>query len=86
MLASLRRINDFLVKKQRHIFMNTIQEGYISSPSVSSYDINEQWRLIQHIGVIVGTSDSKKSTLYPMVIRSNRFKDDCRMFDVPRVN
>jgi hypothetical protein len=28
--------------------------------SVSSYDISEQWRLIQHIDVVVGSGDSKK--------------------------
>jgi hypothetical protein len=54
--------------------------------SVSSYDINEQWRLIQHIDVVVGSGDSKKNMSDPMVIRSNSFKDDYRMFDVPHVN
>jgi hypothetical protein len=49
---------------------------------MSSYDINEQWRLIEHIDVIVGTSDSKKSMPDPTVMRSNNFKDDCRIFDV----
>jgi hypothetical protein len=49
--------------------------------SVSSYDINEQWRLIWHIDVIVGSDDIKKSMPDPMVMRSNNFKDDCRMFD-----
>jgi hypothetical protein len=53
--------------------------------STFSYDINEQWRLIEHIDVVVRTSDSKKSMSDPMVMRSN-LKDDCRMFDVPRVN
>jgi AAA+ superfamily predicted ATPase len=28
--------------------------------SVSTYDINEQWRLIHHIDDVVGTDDSKK--------------------------
>jgi hypothetical protein len=28
--------------------------------SASSYDNNEQWRLIEHIDVIVRTDDSKK--------------------------
>jgi hypothetical protein len=36
--------------------------------------------------VIVETNDSKKYMLDPMVMRNNNFKDDCRMFDVPRVN
>jgi hypothetical protein len=55
-------------------------EGHFGS--ASSYDINEQWRLIEHIDVIVGTGDSKKSMQDPTVMRSNSFKDDCRMFDV----
>jgi hypothetical protein len=50
-----------------HVMLTTINsEGHFMS--VSSYDINEQWRLIQHIDVIVGTGD---------------FKDNCRVFDVP---
>jgi hypothetical protein len=59
-------------------------EGHFGS--VSSYDINEHWRLIQHIDVIVGTGDSKKSMSNPTVMRSNNFNDDCRIFDVPHVN
>jgi hypothetical protein len=34
-------------------------EGHFRS--AFSYDINEQWRLIEHIDVIVGTDDSKKT-------------------------
>jgi hypothetical protein len=42
-----------------HMVLTTIKsEGDIGSGS--SYDINEQWRLIEHIDVIVRTSDSKK--------------------------
>jgi hypothetical protein len=59
-------------------------EGHFGS--VSSYDINEQWRLIQHIDVIVGSSDSKKSMSDPTVMRSINYKDVCMMFDVPCVN
>jgi hypothetical protein len=59
-------------------------EGYFGS--ASSYDINEQWRLIEHIDVIVGIGDSKKSMSDPTIMRSNNFKDDCRMLDVSRVN
>jgi hypothetical protein len=59
-------------------------EGHFRS--VSSSDINEQWRLIQHIDVVVGTGDSKKSMSDPTVMRRNTFKDDCRVFDVPHVN
>jgi hypothetical protein len=59
-------------------------EGHFES--VSSYDINEQWRLIQHIDVIVGTGDSKKSMPDLTVIISNNFKNDCMMFDTPHVN
>jgi hypothetical protein len=33
-------------------------EGHFES--VSSYDINKQWRLIQYIDVVVGCGDSKK--------------------------
>jgi hypothetical protein len=54
--------------------------------SAYSYDINEQWRLIEHIDVIVRTGDSKKSMLDLTVMRSNNLKNDCRMFDVSRVN
>jgi hypothetical protein len=54
---------------------------------MSSYDIKEeQWRLIQHIDVIVEICDSKKSMTDPTIMRSNNSKDDCRMFDVPHVN
>jgi hypothetical protein len=59
-------------------------EGHFGS--VSSYDINEQWWLIQHINIVVGSDDSKKSMTDLMVMRSNNFKDDGRMFDVPHVN
>jgi hypothetical protein len=34
-------------------------EGHFMS--VFSYDINEQWRLIEHIDIIVRTGDSKKT-------------------------
>jgi hypothetical protein len=68
-----------------HMVLTTINsEGHFGS--ACSYDINEQWRLIKHIDVIVGTGDSKKNMPDPMVMRSNNFKDNCRMFDVPRVN
>jgi hypothetical protein len=41
-----------------HVVLTTINsEGHFRS--VSSYDINEQWRLIEHIDVVVGTDDSK---------------------------
>jgi hypothetical protein len=40
------------------VLMTINSEGHFES--VSSYDINEQWRLNEHIDVIVGT-DSKKS-------------------------
>jgi hypothetical protein len=29
--------------------------------SMSSYDINEQWWLIQHIDIVVGSGNSKKA-------------------------
>jgi hypothetical protein len=42
-----------------HVVLMAINiEGHFES--VYSYDINEQWRLVQHIDVIVGTGDSKK--------------------------
>jgi hypothetical protein len=56
-------------------------EGHFES--ASSYDINEQWRLIEHINVVVGTDNTKKSMLDPTVMRSNSFNNDCRMFDAP---
>jgi hypothetical protein len=66
-----------------HMVLTTINcEGHFGS--ASSHDINEQWRLIEHIDVVVGTGDSKKSMSDPTVMRSNSFKDDCRMFDAPR--
>jgi hypothetical protein len=41
-----------------HVMLMVINsEGHIES--VSSYDINEQWRMIQHINVVVGTDDLK---------------------------
>jgi hypothetical protein len=65
-----------------HIMLMTINsERHFGS--ASSYDINEQWRLIKHIDVVVETDDSKKTMPDPMVMRSNNFKYDCRMFDVP---
>jgi hypothetical protein len=65
-----------------HMVLTTINsEGHFGS--ASSYDINEQWRLIEHIDVVVRTGDSKKSIPDLTVMRSNSFKDDCRMFDVP---
>jgi hypothetical protein len=65
-----------------HMVLTIINsEGHFRS--VSSYDINEQWRLIQHIDAIVETGDSKKSMLDSTVMRSNNFKNDCRMFDAP---
>jgi hypothetical protein len=65
-----------------HMVFTTINsEGYCGSASF--YDINEQWRLIEHIDVIVRTGDSQKSIPDPTVMRSNNFKDDCRIFDVP---
>jgi hypothetical protein len=43
-----------------HMVLTTINsEGHFES--VSSYNINEQRRLIEHIDVIVGTDDSKKT-------------------------
>jgi hypothetical protein len=68
-----------------HIVLMTINsEGYFES--ASSYDINEQWRLIEHIDIVVGTDDSKKNMSVPTVMRSNSFKYYCRMFDVPHVS
>jgi hypothetical protein len=68
-----------------HMVLTTINnEGHFRS--ASSCDINEQWRLIEHIDIVVRTDDSKKSMLDPMVMRSNIFKDDCRMFVVLHVN
>jgi hypothetical protein len=43
-----------------HMVLMTINsEGHVES--APSYDINEQWRLIEHIDVVVGTGDSKKA-------------------------
>jgi hypothetical protein len=94
MLASLRR-NIFYKHRSRgiytiseivsHMMLMTINsEGHFRS--VSSYDINEQWRLIEHIDVVVGTGDSKKNMSNPTVMKRNNFKNDYKMFDVPRVN
>jgi hypothetical protein len=64
-----------------HMMLMTINsKGHFGR--ASSYDINEQWRLIEHIDIVVGTGDSKKTMLDSTVIRSNSFKDDYRMFDV----
>jgi hypothetical protein len=68
-----------------HVVLMTINSEW-HFWSVSSYDINEQWRLIEHIAIFVGTGDFKKSMPDPMVMRSNNFKDDGRIFNVPRVN
>jgi hypothetical protein len=65
-----------------HMVPTTINsEGHFGSASF--YDINEQWRLIEHIGVVVRTDDSKKNMTDTTVMRSNSFKDDCRMSDIP---
>jgi hypothetical protein len=50
---------------------------------VSSYDINEQRQLIQHIDIVVGSGDLEKSKPNPTVMRGNDFKNDGRMFDAP---
>jgi hypothetical protein len=64
-----------------HVMLMTINsEGYFRS--VSSYDISKQWRLIQHIDIVVGTDDYKKSMTDLTVMKHNSFKDDCRVFDV----
>jgi hypothetical protein len=63
------------------VLMAINSEGHFGS--ASSYDINEQWRLIEDIDVIVRISDSKKSMSDPTIMRSNSLKDDYRMFDVP---
>jgi hypothetical protein len=65
------------------VLMPINSEGHFRS--VSSHDINEQWWLIQHINVIVGFNNSK-NVPNPTVMRSKNFKDDCRIFDAPRVN
>jgi hypothetical protein len=62
------------------VLMTINSEGHFGSASF--YDINEQWRLIEHIDVIVRTGNFKKSMPNQTVMRSNNFKDDCRMFDV----
>jgi hypothetical protein len=41
------------------VFMAINSERHFRS--ASSYDINEQWRLIEHIDIVVGTDDSKKA-------------------------
>jgi hypothetical protein len=42
-----------------YVVLTTIKsEGYFGS--VSSYDINEQWRLVQHIDIVVGTGAKKR--------------------------
>jgi hypothetical protein len=64
------------------VLTTTNSEGHFGS--ASSYDINEHWRLIKHIDIIVRTGDSKKKNMSdPTIMRSNRLKDDCMMFDVP---
>jgi hypothetical protein len=57
-------------------------EGYFRS--MPSYDINEQLRLIEHIYIVIGTDDTKKSMTNPTVLRTNKFKVDYRMFDIPQ--
>jgi hypothetical protein len=39
--------------------------------------------MIEHIDIIVGIGNSKKGMSDPMVMRSNNFKDDCMMFNIP---
>jgi hypothetical protein len=63
-----------------HVVLMVINsEGHFGS--VSSYDINEQWRLNQHIDVVVGTNNSKKSMTDSTLTRSNNFKADCRIIN-----
>jgi hypothetical protein len=80
MLLLLRNRNTFHEHRLRgiynigeivsHMVLMTINsEGHFSS--ASSYDINEQWRLFEHIDGVVGTGDSKKSMPDPTVMRSN---------------
>jgi hypothetical protein len=57
-----------------HVVLMTINsKGHFRS--VFSYDINEQWILIQYIDIVVRTSDSKKSMPNPTIMKSNNFKD-----------
>jgi hypothetical protein len=92
MLLLLRNMHSFhehrpgeryiIYKIVSHAMLTAINsEGHFGS--VSSYNINEQWRLVQHIDVAVVTGDSKKHMLNIMIMRSNNFNDECRMFDVP---
>jgi hypothetical protein len=80
MLASMRRIDASLIEEQGHLSrISARRDIYHRQDSIpygaSSYNINKQWRLIEHIDVIVRTADSKKSMPDPTVMRSNSFKD-----------
>jgi hypothetical protein len=44
-----------------HVVLTTIN-GEWHFGSVSSYNINEQWRLIEHIDIIVAIGNSKKTS------------------------
>jgi hypothetical protein len=44
------------------VLMIINSEGHFRS--TFSYDINEQWRLIEHINVVIGTDDSKKHAIF----------------------
>jgi hypothetical protein len=44
------------------VLMSITGEGHFES--VASYDINEQWGLIQHIDVIVGFDNLKKACMF----------------------
>jgi hypothetical protein len=65
-----------------HVVLTAINSGG-HFKSVSSYDINVQWRLIQHNDIVVRPGNSKKNMPDPTVMRSNKFMDVCMMFDVP---
>jgi hypothetical protein len=70
MLLLLRNMNTFYEHRLggiyiigeivSHVMLTTINSE-VHFRSVPFYDINEQWRLIEHIDVIVETDDSKKS-------------------------
>jgi hypothetical protein len=70
MLLLLRNMNTFhkyrlggiytISEIVSHMVLTTINsEGHFEN--ASSYDINKQWRLIEHIDVVIGTGDSKKA-------------------------
>jgi hypothetical protein len=64
MLASLKRIDTSLIEEQGHLSRTPARRDIYhrrDNISYGAHDINEQWRLIEHIDVVIGHFGSASS-------------------------